>query len=188
MFQFFNWSIQLRFQKRRRKKKRVSRAKLQKTNLHVDPQTRWSNICGKVFCDSLESIDYDQLSFGYLYCYVHSEKSGSSNRIEHHVAKVVSVFSRGGDWKDLYRSEAGSFESASSILRSCNDRYCTVTLGQGSRRDRIGISRPLRSAIFRVFPRLSRQVSFPYWSLVNNDLETPSLIIELRSWFLPVPW
>lgn len=48
-----------------------------------------------------------------------------------------------GSFRRSMHNRAGTFKSASSIYDLSNDRYCTVTLGQGSCRDRIGISRPL---------------------------------------------
>lgn len=98
-----------------------------------------------------------------------------NHRAEYHGTRCL-LYPSGSNGAEPFRrsmhKRAGTFKSASSIYDLSNDRYCTVTLGQGSCRDRIGISRPLTATDL---PRLSTTPLFLscFLMLVNNNLETP---------------
>ena len=139
------------FDQQEKKKKKIF------TSIHKLDDLTSAARCSAIPWNRSITINFPSDIYPNVYCYVRTEKAGivEPNRRSRSWGGIASLSKRFHrlSSRSLIYTEArqGRFKSASSILRSCNDRYCTVTLGQGSRRDRIGISRPLRSAIFRVF-------------------------------------
>lgn len=95
----------------------------------------------------IELIDKSIIAFHrrvYRRTVTHRESSSRRSRYSMLVISVrIKRSGTVGSFRRSMHNRAATFKSASSIYDLSNDRYCTVTLGQGSCRDRIGISRPL---------------------------------------------